>query len=71
MQRKTERFNIALSVDTLEMVDRIAQDLNAYRVDVIEIMIAFYLAYVGIHRHERLMKVRKRQNTSSLEDPRA
>jgi len=56
---KTERFNIALSVDTLKAVDRIAQDLNAYRVDVIEIMIAFYLAYVGIHRHERLMKTQK------------
>jgi len=51
--KKTERFNIALSVDTLAAVDRIAQDINAYRVDVIEIMIAFYLAYVGLHKHEK------------------
>jgi hypothetical protein len=58
MQNNT-RFNMTLSPELLEMVDNMAQSMNAYRVDVVEIAVAFYFKYVGLGLYDKLNAAKK------------
>lgn len=53
MKKQKERFCMTLSPESLAKVDSMAKDIQASRVVVMEIIVAFYFLYVGLHKREK------------------